>query len=915
MSTFLNKPACRLFTLIIILFMGCSGGTDLQATADDVPNKIRDLIDSKKATVIGREAVTDLNLDIGVVKRAIKQLEQPHADLPRAFTSADLALIQEGLQARKSNTIDSLVLKSFDEDDLTKLKTLAPNALEHLQKSSAALATLDERKAKLDERMNALKTQAEMDETVESAIANVGSLADEDDAEASQKKLGIAMKKASRNARSVDEMIDLQTKALGDHLDKIAEEISAESDRRWNEVHVATHSFVWSRLTEDEKRSVGELNFGYITDTQKQFADFFMAQSQPLVVEEEPKLPTSHELRIAFANQINTEINSHNNSLSRASRAAVGGVMDMSGIDADVFAERSATEQIELFVEIHGAKLARPLAELCFDREERIERRAVKLLKSLKEAGAKELAAEGLSASDAQLFRFAILKTYDKHEVTITSDELWEEMLGETRFIDIALKILADRRDEIQLSSPQMEFVRNGIGSNDMIRCQNCLAIARHAVTLDDQTLDAIERKSGSRDYLAQRALELLAKHGRGQKIRAQLIEQLAQERNNSGYGRRETEQDAVRLVGKILDLDPQPAELEPLVKRLAAPGEGHKTREALAKLFKSAGGDSVAPIASLLSKNPPMDQRIELIESLGKIKIASPAVLDELTRALQRSDSKERQAAANALRLMGTDARAALEKLLTASQDPKTGNDAMRAVAAILEDPDVADLRKIVPYLRSKNDYTRGDAARIIISAGSKAKPLLPDVLALSRTGSMTLAARMLGSIGEATPEVVARLIEMTRERSSFVRQPAITSLGQLGPGAKSAVPTLADIVANQRDNKERYLAIWSLIQINQNTPTVIKSLKKIYAKRGPREYKRFTAVALIHFGEPAGTYERDLHYLLENSVSKVGVPFANLAAEQMLKLDPDNRLAKDRLERNQRNKEMEDKLQSNRW
>ena len=918
MSNFCNQIVRRIFTLGLVLMAGCGGGeSDLAAHADDpgLPSEIRELLDSKRMSAMGREAVTDLNLDLGVVKRAIKQVRESNSDSPFPFSEGDFSLIKNGIEERKNQTIDRLVLDALSEEEMQSIRQNSPQLLSRLQASKTKHATLDDRREVLAERIDALTKKAESNESVKAATEHAMNVANDIKEEDSMQQREIAMSRAAQGARSVDEMIEMQVQALSDQLDQQAELISAESSKRFSVVHIETHRIVWKQLTDIEKTSVGELLFDYVTKTQEQFAAYQKTRREPAASKVETKLPTYADLRIAFANQINTEINSHNNSLSRAHRVTLGGVIEMSEIDQDLFDERTANEELKLMVKIHGPKLARPLAELCFDTEKRIQSRAVKMIKSLGEPAIGVLTSDELPADEAKLCAYAVLKSFDNHDLDLKPDDHWAEMLGETRFANIALSELADILDPIELNSKQMQFVRNGIRAGDHVRCQNCLAIARHAVKLDGETLDAIERKSHSKEYLGQRSLELLAKHGRGEKIRKGMIAELAEQRTNSGYGRQETERDAVNLAARIVKLEPLPAELEPLVQRLAEPGEGFKVREAIAKIFSDAGGESVNPIAAMLSSGLRKDQRIELLKSLGLIKTASPAALKELIRWVQQGDDQERKAAINSLSRIGKEARSAVDPLLAATNDRKTGSDAMRAVAAILEDPDDANLRKVVLYLGAKNDYVSRYAADILIKAGPKAKAVLPDVIRASQSGPLASAAKILGAIGEASPEVVTRLIQMTGQRSSFTRQPAIKSLGQLGPEAKAAVPTLVKIVSSQRDNKERYLAIWSLIQINEKTPALISVLKEIYNKRGPREYQRFTAVALIHFGESAQTYERDLHYLLENSVNDAGVPFKDLAAEQMLELDPDNRLAKDRLERNRRSKEIGEKLNLNRW
>ena len=190
-------------------------------------------------------------------------------------------------------------------------------------------------------------------------------------------------------------------------------------------------------------------------------------------------------------------------------------------------------------------------------------------------------------------------------------------------------------------------------------------------------------------------------------------------------------------------------------------------------------------------------------------------------------------------------------------------------------------------------------------MKAGAKAAVILPDILRLSHSNNGTtrsIAASILGSVGDSRPEVVHRLNQLATERYSDSRRRAIQSLGQLGTGAKSATPTLVDIAANTSGTQEGYDAIWALIQINNSSPEVVSTLKAIHGKRGPSEQKRFAAVALVSLGEPAENFIRDLHYLLEND-SAGARKFASIAATQMLTVDPEHQGAKALIAREEQN------------
>ncbi len=616
---------------------------------------------------------------------------------------------------------------------------------------------------------------------------------------------------------------------------------------------------------------------------------------------------------------INAKKRAEANMLRRAYDAATGGSPNVRDTINDARSVARAKQSVKTLIDTHGLQLTHSLAELCFDRNNDVASLAADLLTGLGKEAKEILGRKNNSSDRSTLYLFAYVKVFGELPRPIPSSLLWKEAISQSRYSKLALDQLSQLPEGMLLNPDQVRFLAKGLGSSDELLVQSCLSIARRAKSLDDDVLEAVCRVANSPSYLAEQANIILAKYpGRRKKQCARLIRELADYPANLLYGHDPTAHYRITLAERIRIFKPEANMLAPLVSKLSDPRESHRVRLAIVHLFRDAGESSVVHLISKLQDNhTPSAVRRKLLKAIGMIGIASDPVLHELIRWVRNGDARERELALASLGNMGPEASSTIDVLFEVTQDYQTGADAMRAIKQIVKDPDEQLLRRLLPALESPMPYVQMYATDIFLEAGPKAKCVLPDILRLSYSTKAPRGniASILGAIGIPDQQVVRRLAQMATERGGVDnRRRAIESLGRLGPGAKAASPTLARIVAHGHNNRERYEAIWTLIQIGDGSPIVIDALKALLQKVGPSEYEWFSAVALISLGEPAAEYRKTLEYLINNAREEFELRFADIAAQQLLAIDEGNQLAKKFIEHRSRSKELSRALESSR-
>lgn len=911
----------RLSPLILscLLFLGCGVGPDGESSAGSSEGLQTSLVTIGSAST--KELPEELKIklaaaesspEVASIDAQISQLENWSAEQTEGDSEnllvADLPSLRSALATARATTLQAAVFKSLSQEELQKFELDVPEHLNPMKQALESTANQDTQKQALIDRIDTLRKQSESNPQVKTASDYADRLlADFEETDAIRKQNELRVAKRVQAARNTNEMIELMAQAYDEILVERGEEISQESRKRSTILNATIDRYIWQNLTREEKQSLAVHDF----EAFKNMISNLQRSPEPIgeviVFKPTAKLPTTAELRGLIANIITAEQAQNDNMLRRAYNAAIpGGEFDGGGLTADVFAVNALKQELQATVELHGAQLAPLLAELCFDEIIPIASSATSILQSLGEPAREVLSQKQSDAAREELFKLAILKAFGESAGPIDDEVLWKSA-RDVRFFEIAMRDLAGRRQEIELTDQQSKLIERGLKSSNQRLQFDCLTIAGNAKTLNPDLLDLVEQLAHDSGFVGEAAGRSLSKFGdKSAKVVEELIGQLAKARTNMSFGRDDTAHRRVELANRIGQYRPTPASLASLVVRLQDPFEAHSVREAVARLFREAGTSSIAPISETLKEQTlSLEERLKLIESLGLIKLVTPELTNQLLSTARSSSEREKKAAINSIRNFGPAASAAIPTLLTLVDDDRIATDVMFAIQALLQEPDEAMIRQIFRLVSHRNSYVSNQASEILVKFGPKVDFLLPDVLTLSRSSNSNArlsAASLLGLLGKGRSEAAQRLGQMISESDSYVRKRAIQSVAAIGPDAKLVSTILAKLVTAGNDDAERYEAVWALTQIQDRSPSIISALKNLHQKSGPRAYARYSAVALVALGEPALDYEHDLHYLLENVSSDLDTRFANLAAPQMIAIHPEHTLAQSRIQRLER-------------
>lgn len=211
-------------------------------------------------------------------------------------------------------------------------------------------------------------------------------------------------------------------------------------------------------------------------------------------------------------------------------------------------------------------------------------------------------------------------------------------------------------------------------------------------------------------------------------------------------------------------------------------------------------------PPRSLLStatRRPRRDNslRVGAILALGSMETEAKPAIPALLRALRNREISVQQAAIRALGQLGSTAEAAIPALTDLLEDSDQLRQALalRALWEITGDatPRVHKLSEIIGSEKSSGSMSF--AAIILGEMGPVARnaiPILIRTLNHDDAGARVYAAQALWKIDrQQLPVVIEVLVEEISLHPSIVAYPAAKTLGEMGPDAKAAVPTLVKL------------------------------------------------------------------------------------------------------------------------
>lgn len=139
--------------------------------------------------------------------------------------------------------------------------------------------------------------------------------------------------------------------------------------------------------------------------------------------------------------------------------------------------------------------------------------------------------------------------------------------------------------------------------------------------------------------------------------------------------------------------------------------------------------------------------------------------------------------------------------------------------------------LPTLLELANSGDQHRRNIALRYISKIGKPARSAMPTLMRLTRHAELStryLAAEALQGVDPlATATFVRPFTEMVNEHSSDDCEKAIVHLGECGPAAKSALPTLRTVLDVETLRVHAFTSMWKIDP--QTTPEVLKGLREI--------------------------------------------------------------------------------------
>ena len=293
---------------------------------------------------------------------------------------------------------------------------------------------------------------------------------------------------------------------------------------------------------------------------------------------------------------------------------------------------------------------------------------------------------------------------------------------------------------------------------------------------------------------------------------------------------------------------------------------------------------------------------RIEACEILGHMGVAAASVVPDLLVSLADQDEQVVRAAAMALGNVHSNAAVcvpALRKLLASDSVPvrivasralgEFGPEAISAVAALLpllkdshaqvraaaagalgatKDGRVEVVGALIGLFSDENAAVTVKAANGLSQIGEAAVPAL--VRTLKDENFRTLAIEILGEIGPEARAAVPSLLElMTRaDVNAAVRHEAMIALGLMGPSASSAAPRLLDILSSPAAAELHPAAAWVLARMGEKK--ALPMLKTLAGETQDEQTQRAIAWALVTLepGNPENA-AKALPYLTKSTSS----------------------------------------------
>lgn len=240
----------------------------------------------------------------------------------------------------------------------------------------------------------------------------------------------------------------------------------------------------------------------------------------------------------------------------------------------------------------------------------------------------------------------------------------------------------------------------------------------------------------------------------------------------------------------------------------------------AAAQSLSQRGAKGVEALRGLLAASDSLIRRRALQGLAAGGEASAPAARDMAT-FLGDHDADLSDAAVMALSRVGRQAIPIVMKALQDSQ-PATRVDAARALAAMPPQVQVEISQGLVTQFRNPNEFVSGEAGQILTDMGGVS---LPTLIGLFDESDPVLRSRALiavGTIGDATPQVVEGLIRRLADPERTVRLKAAVVLGELA----ARHPDLVDLCLERLSSPQALIRLGLVSALGHAGPSADKAV-----------------------------------------------------------------------------------------
>jgi len=244
--------------------------------------------------------------------------------------------------------------------------------------------------------------------------------------------------------------------------------------------------------------------------------------------------------------------------------------------------------------------------------------------------------------------------------------------------------------------------------------------------------------------------------------------------------------------------------------------------------------------------KSPIQGTRNRATSALAKLKPTPPEVAIATADLLKDEDWSVRAHVLMVLGNMGADASIVLPQIMATLDDEnkhvrRSAADALTRVPAATSETRLA----LVRALESDDRHLRSQAGRALATAPEDSATIAPELarIAVSDNRQASMAAfKVLEKL--PTANVVPLLVPMLSSEDQQTRQNAARVIGNFGPEASAAVPTLITLL----DKYPHYLmAVHTLGRIGPSAKTAVPALLALFERSDPSRQLRLAVTGAL--------------------------------------------------------------------